>query len=491
MNGIFSVLSNGQNSMFQLQQAKKDWERAMDAMDDKDATQRLTDKADRAQQPFTMTPEQQKNHTAAVNALEEAKRVGGPKAVAEQRLEQVERKIEELKMMLRHNRGDREKLVQLAREAAILAKQAGRAAKEYGSGMAAAAEMGLPGGAGAPSAGGITIERTITRTSVTVVQTEIAVDVTVTIRGDDASSGGSSAGSSADGALANGAPPDASAAPPPLPANRPTAEGAADAMAADAAKGEDAAEDGEARTAEAVAAQAAGLAGQAAAQGAGSDGTESPEGGTATGKKDKEKDEEKAAGKTENGQGSDLDQLMQDAAPSLNATPNAPNGDKIRNFIQRMMADNELKMSRYREADGFGRRVEAVLSAAKSVIAEAKAANELDQAEERRKARRDSFKAYDKIVEEAQDNVNELRRAAFGSSVTMKDFVSAMSDPDETDDGLGDLEVADSATLNALGNSTGIPSGISSADGASTQVEPQSGADIGLTALAGSVNLFA
>lgn len=488
MNGIFSVLSNGQNSMFQLQQAKKDWERAMDAMDDKDATQRLTDKADRAQQPFTMTPEQQKNHTAAVNALEEAKRVGGPKAVAEQRLEQVERKIEELKMMLRHNRGDREKLVQLAREAAILAKQAGRAAKEYGSGMAAAAEMGLPGGAGAPSAGGITIERTITRTSVTVVQTEIAVDVTVTIRGDDTSSGGSSA----DGALANGTPPDASAAPPPLPVNGPTAEGAAaDAMAADAAKGEDAAEDGEARTAESVAAQAAGLAGQVAAQGAGSDGTESPEGGTATGKKDKEKDEEKAAGKTENGQGSDLDQLMQDVAPSLNTTPNAPNGDKIRNFIQRMMADNELKMSRYREADGFGRRVEAVLSAAKSVIAEAKAANELDQAEERRKARRDSFKAYDKIVEEAQDNVNELRQAAFGSSVTMKDFVSAMSDPDDTDEGLGDLEVADSATLNALGNSTGIPSGISSADGASTQVEPQGGTGIGLSALAGSVNLFA
>ncbi len=471
MSGIFSVLSNGQTSMFRLQQAKKDWERAMDAMDDKDATQRLADKADRMQQPFTMTPEQQRNHTAAVNALEEAKRVGGPKAIAEQRLEQVERKIAELKMMMRHNQGDREKLVQLAREAAILAKQAGRAAKEYGAGIAAAAEMGLPGGAGAPSAGGITIEQTITRSTVTIVQTEIAVDVTMTIRGD--------------GASAEGAPPDASAAPPPpqplpLPMDGATAEGAAaETMAADMAEGEEAAEEGEARSAGAVAAEAAGLAGQAAAQGAGSDDEEAADGKTATGKTDEEKEKEKAEGKATDGQGTGLDQLMQDAATSLNATPNAPNGDRIRNFVQRMMADNELKMSRYREADEFGRRVEAVLAAAKTIISEAKAANELDQAEERRKARRDSFKAYDKIVEEAQDNVNELRQAAFGSSVTLKDFVDAMNDTDDTDSSVGDPGME--------GISTGGGTDAASADSASAQA----GADVGMPALFGSVNLFA
>ncbi|MGY0779262.1 hypothetical protein ACW7BC_15350 [Azospirillum argentinense] len=486
MNGIFSALSNGQNSLFQLQKAKKDWERAMDAMDYKDATQRLVDKADQAKMPFTMTPEQQKNFTAVVNALEEAKRVGGPKAVAAQRLEEVERKIAELKMMMRHNQGDREKLVQLAREAAILAKQAGRAAKEYGAGVAAAAEMGLPGGAGAPSIGGITIERTITRTSVTIVQTEIAVDVTMTIRGD----GATAEGVTAEGASTEGAPSEMPPAPPapPLPTGAAAAEGTS--TAEDMAAGEEAAEDGEARAAEAVAAEAAGLAGQATAQGVAPDGKTPSDGKSATEKAavektaaektEEEKEKDRAEGKTDeeakDGQGTDLEQLMKDVAPSLNATPNAPQGDRIRNYIQRMMADNELKMSRYREADEFGRRVEAVLAEAKSIIAEAKAANELDQAEERRKARRESFKDYDKIVEEAQDNVNELRQAAFGSGTTLKDFVEAMTTPDDADGGssepdgtAGEVAIMPTAeSLAALG-----------------------GTDLGMPALSGSVNLLA
>lgn len=478
MNGIFSALSNGQNSLFQLQKAKKDWERAMDAMDYKDATQRLADKADQAKMPFTMTPEQQKNFTAVVNALEEAKRVGGPKAVAAQRLEEVERKIAELKMMMRHNQGDREKLVQLAREAAILAKQAGRAAKEYGAGVAAAAEMGLPGGAGAPSIGGITIERTITRTSVTIVQTEIAVDVTMTIRGD---------GATAEGASADGAPSEMPAAPP-LPTGAAAAEGAS--TAEDMAAGEEAAEDGEARAAEAVAAEAAGLAGQATAQGVAPDGKAPSDGKSATEKTadekaaaektEEEKEKDRAEGKTDgeakDGQETDLEQLMNDVAPSLNATPNAPQGDRIRNYIQRMMADNELKMSRYREADEFGRRVEAVLAEAKSIIAEAKAANELDQAEERRKARRESFKDYDKIVEEAQDNVNELRQAAFGSGTTLKDFVEAMTTPDDADGGSSEPD-------GTAGEAAIMPSADS--------LPPLGGTDLGMPALSGSVNLLA
>ncbi|WP_247877069.1 hypothetical protein [Azospirillum brasilense] len=483
MNGIFSALSNGQNSLFQLQKAKKDWERALEAMEGKDAKQILTEKADQAKLPFTMTPEQQKNFTAVVNALEEAKRVGGPKAVAAQRLDEVERKIEELKMMMRHSRGDREKLVQLAREAAILAKQAGRAAKEYGAGVAAAAEMGLPGGAGAPSLGGITIERTTTRTSITMVQTEIAVDVTVTIRGDDAP---------AEGAPADGAPPDVSTAPslPLPPTDGASAEGTT--TDADMAAGEEAAEDGDARAAEAVAAEAAGLAGQATAQGVPTDG-KAPSGEGAAGKSaaektEQEKEKERAEGKTDeeadeeaeakaaDGQGNDLERLMAEAAPSLTPTPNAPQGDRIRNYIQRMMADNDLKMSRYREADEFGRRVEAVLATAKSIIAEAKAANELDQAEERRKARRESFKDYDKIIEESQDNVNELRQAAFGSSTTLKDFVEAMTDPNGTDGGSGEPE--GSAAGDAI---------TASAD----SLPAFGGGDLGMPALSGSVNLLA
>ncbi|WP_247895015.1 hypothetical protein [Azospirillum brasilense] len=473
MNGIFSALTNGQNSLFQLQKSKKDWERAMEAMDYKDATQRLADKADQAKMPFTMTPEQQKNFTAVVNALEEAKRVGGPKAVAAQRLEEVERKIAELKMMMRHNHGDREKLVQLAREAAILAKQAGRAAKEYGAGVAAAAEMGLPGGAGAPSIGGITIERTITRTSVTVVQTEIAVDVTMTIRGD---------GASAEGGSTDGAPPDVSTVPPPPPLS---ADGtAAEATAAGMAEGEEAAEEGNARSAEAVAAEAAGLVNAPGV--VASDGKASSDGKAAAGRTDEDKKKDKAEGAEKDesatdGPGTDLEQLMKDMVPSLNATPNAPPGDRIRNYIQRMMADNDLKMSRYREADEFGRRVEAVLAEAKSVIAEAKAANELDQAEERRKARRESFKDYDKVVEEAQDNVNELRQAAFGSSTTLKDFVEAVTDTDGTEGGSGDPgstggEVTNTPSADSLPALGGVALG---------------GVDLGMPALAGSVNLLA
>ncbi|GAA4258338.1 hypothetical protein [Azospirillum formosense] len=467
MNGIFSALSNGQNSLFQLQKAKKDWERALDAMDYKDAKQRLADKAEQTKLPFAMTPEQQKNFTAVVNALEEAKRVGGPKAVAAQRLEDVERKIAELKMMMRHHQGDREKLVQLAREAAILAKQAGRAAKEYGAGVAAAAEMGLPGGAGAPSIGGITIERTTTRTSITVVQTEVAVDVTMTIGGNDAS---------AEGAATEGAPETPTAPPPPpLPA---------DGLATDVAEGERAVEDGEARSADAVAAEAAGLAN---AQGVtASDGETPSDGKAANGETDEDKKKDKAEAaerfdeeideNAKGGQGSDLEQWMREMAPSLNATPNAPQGDRMRNYIQRMMADNELKMSRYREADEFGRRVEAVLAKAKSIIAEAKAANELDQAEERRKARRESFKDYDKVVKEAQDNVDELRQAAFGSSTTLKDFVEAMTDPDGTDSGSGDPEG---------------PGGDAAIATSADSVSAPGGADMGMPTPSGSVNLFA
>ena len=364
MNGIYSVLSDSQTGMYRLQQSKKQWERDLEAMQGKDATQRLTDKSNLARQPFALTPQQQRDHESAMTALEEAKRIGGPKAAAEQRLAEVERKIQELKLMMRHAQGDREKLAQLAREAALLAREAGKAAKEYGAGVAAAAEMGKPGGAGV----GIEVERTITRTSLTVVQTEISVDVTVTLSPD--------ARNAAQAATAPDAPAGAPApeAPPP--------ESGALAADAQGAANDAGSEDG-ALPAELADLVNAALAGLQSGLGA-ANGTGGVNGGVT--------------------------------------------GDKSRDMMQRMLVDNGMKMSRYKEADAFGRRVEQVLGIAKGIIGEAKAANELEQSEERRKARKEAFKDYDKILEAAQDEVNDLRKAAFGSSVSVEDFLNAAAD---------------------------------------------------------------
>lgn len=397
MSGIFSVQSGAQSTLFRLQQAKKAWERDMAAMDAKDAKQRLTDKATAMQQPFALTPRQQQDHSSALTAMEEAKRVGGPKAAAEQKLEEVERKIAELKMMMRYSHGNREKLAQLAREAAILAREAGRAAKEYGQGVAAAAEMGLPGGAGAPGAGqGTEIVHTVTRTSLTVVQTEMSVEVTVTLSPD---------------ALAKA--PEAKAQ---------GGEQAAAALAQDVAPsaGEEAAGDGtSAGEAQALASEASGLEGQAAQATSGAD-------------------DSKPGAKPDDGMPPDLAEAVKAALGGLSPGSGALSSNGRRALMQRMIADNDLKMSRYREADEFGRRVEKVLATVKSVIGEAKVANEADQAEERRKARRESFKAYDKIVEGAQDEVNGLRQAAFGSGISPQEVQSILTGGDAGDSGTAD-----------------------------------------------------
>ncbi|MBP2315817.1 hypothetical protein [Azospirillum soli] len=382
MNGIYSVLSDSQTGMYRLQQSKKQWERDLEAMQGKDATQRLTDKADLARQPFALTPQQQRDHASAMTAMEEAKRIGGPKAAAEQRLAEVERKIQELKMMMRHAQGDREKLAQLAREAAILAREAGKAAKEYGAGIAAAAEMGKPGGAGV----GIEVERTITRTSLTVVQTEMSIDVTVTLSPDAQAAQAAQTGAAqtatdqtATDQTATGQNAAQAAMPPPLP---PVPE-ASQPEDGEPAAGADAAEDPMAEQG-ALPAELADLVNAALAG-------------------------------------------LQSGLGSANGTGGVT-GDKGRDMMQRMLVENDMKMSRYKEADAFGRRVEQVLGLAKSIIGEAKAANELEQSEERRKARKEAFKGYDKILEAAQDEVNDLRKAAFGSSVSVEDFLNAASD---------------------------------------------------------------
>lgn len=362
MSGIFSVLSDSKTGMFKLQQAKKAWERDMEAMDAKDAKTLLSEKADKAQRSFALSPQQLRDHASALNAMEEAKRIGSPKAAAEQRLQEIERKIEQLKLMMRYAHGDREKLAQLAREAAILARQAGRAAKEYGSGIAAQAEAGQ---AGTGSLTGAATERT---TTLTIAQTELSVEITVTL------------GDRRDGAAA-AVPPVSAAAAEPMPAEAMPAE----AIPAEAMPAEDMMD--------------------APADAPAGDGSALP---------------------------AEFAELVNAALAGLQATgqPMLGNGrgSKARELMQRMLAENELKVARYKEADAFGRRVEGVLATAKSIIGEAKAANMLEESEERRKARRKVFEAYDKMLEESQQEVNDLRRAAFGSSVSVEDVFHAAAE---------------------------------------------------------------
>ncbi|WP_181449482.1 hypothetical protein [Azospirillum thermophilum] len=356
MSGMFGVVADGQSGLFRLQQARKPWEKELEGTT---ARSQLSRKADRAQAAgFSLSPDQMRDHAAALTAMEEARRVGGPKAAAEQRLEEVERKIEELKLAMRFAHGDREKLAQLAREAAMLAREAGRAAKDYGTGIANAAEMGLPGGAWAP--GSTEITRTTTTTSLTVRQTEVALSLTVTSGSTPAAGVLAAAGdASADAIPAGAASADAVSAD-------------ADRAAADAEA--DAAADGD----------GAGLL---------------PE---------------------------DLAELVNGVLSHLGTGGLSGAGRHDRRaLMQQLIADNDMKLSRFREADGFARRVEAVLGTARTVIGEAKAANMLDELEERRKARREAFKGYDKVLEEAQKSVDGLRQAAFGSSLSAEALLAA------------------------------------------------------------------
>lgn len=362
MSGVFSVLSDQRTAMFRLQQAKKPWEQEIQA---KDAKGQLAQKAENARKSYELTPKQQSDHATARAALEEARRVGGPKAAAQERLDRVERRIEELKLAMRYAHGDRQKLTQLAREAALLAREAGKAAKEYATGVANAAEMGLPGGAGA--SGSTEITRTTTVTTLTVQQTEVSVSLTVKLGSDGA--------------------PDAAAA----------AEAAPDVA----------------------------VAGESG---------------------------EVDADQPADGLPPDLARMVDGALSGLRKgdgfASSGAQGDRARALMRSMMTDNDMKMSRFREADGFGRRVEGVLRVAKQVLSEAKAANELDESEKRRKERREGFKADEKMIDGAQKEVNALRQAAFGSKIDTADALSAVDDggSGESVDGAGAGEGVAGAT---------------------------------------------
>lgn len=370
MSGVFSVLSDAQAGMFRLQQAKKPWEKDLEA---KDAQGQLAQKAESAATAFQLSPQQLRNHAAAKAALEEAQRIGGPKAAAEQRMERVERKLEELKLAMRFARGDPEKLARLAREAAVLCKEAGRAAKEFGTGVANAAEMGLPGGAG--TAGSAETTRTTTVTTLTVQQTEVSVSLTVR------------PGVDGDGAAAAGT------------------------------------------------------------QGSGTDGAAQLAAGLASG--------EEAASAPPAGDGvpEDLAQLVDAALSGLRDGSGLAGASGGRHaLMQSMMADNDLKMSRFKEADAFGRRVETVLHGAKRILGEAKIANLMDESEQRRKERREGFKVDEKLIDGAQKEVNALRQAAFGSRADLAGVLTGVGGggSEVTDPGGGDATGAEAGGVNVL-----------------------------------------
>ncbi|QKS49554.1 hypothetical protein HUE56_03460 (plasmid) [Azospirillum oryzae] len=362
---VFSVVADSQAGLFRLQQAKKPWEKELQA---KDAQGQLAQKAERAQALTQAAAKWQSDHASAQAALEEARRVGGPKQAAAARLEQVERKIEQLKLAMRFAQGDPQKLATLAREAALLAREAGRAAKEYGAGIKAAAEMGLPGDTSAAAGGSMMLssETTITRstTSLTLQQTEVTLTIGIST-GEGAS-------------VAAG-----------------SAESAADLMAADAGADADLQSAGAAGVRDGKLPDDIARMVEDVLSGLGNGGMT-------------------AAGPSAGLSAADPSAAGPSAAgPSAAAT--AGTGGRSA-MIQQLMADNAVKMSRYREADTFGQRVEGVLATSKRIIGEAKAANMLDESEKRRRERREGFKADDKMVEAAQKEVNALRAAAFGSS---------------------------------------------------------------------------
>ncbi|CAO3360570.1 hypothetical protein [Azospirillum palustre] len=406
---VFSVVADGQAGLFRLQQARKPWEKELQA---KDAHGQLAQKAERAQALTQAATKWQSDHASAQAALEEARRVGGPKQAAAARLEQVERKIEQLKLAMRFAQGDPQKLATLAREAALLAREAGRAAKEYGAGIKAAAELGLPGDSSAATGGGtmLSSETTITRTttSLTLQQTEVTLTIGIST-GEGASAAAGSA------------------------------ESAADLMAADAGADADAQSAGAAEMKDGKLPADIARMVEDVLSGLGNGGmtAASPSGA------DPSRADPSAAGQPADGQ----------SAAGQSAAPAAGTGGRSA-MIQQLMADNAMKMSRYREADTFGQRVEGVLATSKRIIGEAKAANMLDESEKRRRERREGFKADDKMVEAAQKEVNALRAVALGSGKELGQALGAAGAPDSAADG------ADGAALSTAAASAAQPAAV-------------------------------
>lgn len=172
MSAIHSVISEGQSSLFRLRQSTH----THNSSDDKSNT--LASKLNEAGLTLEADKVRQEAAETAVTAFEQARLIGGPKAAAEEKLERAEKRIRELRQEARMAaaRGDREKLAQLSREAAQVARLAGKAASDFSVGVSNAAAMGKGAGDGSTT--------TISETSITLQQTEVTVQITLS---DDAS----------------------------------------------------------------------------------------------------------------------------------------------------------------------------------------------------------------------------------------------------------------------------------------------------------------
>lgn len=124
----------------------------------------------------------------------------------------------------------------------------------------------------------------------------------------------------------------------------------------------------------------------------------------------------------------DLAQSIMGLAQSgMLPTTEAP-GSKAQQLVQKMFADGEARMSRYKEADAFARRIERVIAIAKNVLTEAKAANELETDPTRKKDRREGFKEDEKTLDAARDEVQDLRATALESGISPEDVAGALLD---------------------------------------------------------------
>ena len=357
MAGVFSIMSDAAAGMYKLRQASRPW-------DDDGKSSSLQEKSENGALAFSLDPEFVRGAQAAKTAMEEAIRIGGPKGAAEDRMAKAEKRLKEIRQEARLAAacGDREKLLQLAREAALLAREAGRAAKDYASGVAAAAQMGIGGdplrtaiNGGAINGGAINggaagvlaMSSTSIQTTTTTLQVQqVEVSVTLTIKGG---------GEGPSGTVVGG---ELSA----LSASLSAQGGAADANA----NGDDLL-------------NGLGLSSEI-----------------------------------------NVDGLAERVGQGLSASGQAIggfNGPEGKALLGAMINDNELKASRYKEADAFARRVESALNDAKSVIGEAKAANSSDEDARRRGVRRKALDEMDKEVYAGFEAAADLRTAAFGSGV--------------------------------------------------------------------------
>lgn len=369
MAGVFSIMSDAAAGMYKLRQASRPW-------DDDGKSSTLQEKAENGAQAFSLDPEFVRGAQAAKTAMEEAIRIGGPKGAAEDRMAKAEKRLKEIRQEARlaAARGDREKLAQLAREAALLAREAGRAAKDYASGVAAAAQMGVGGdplrtAANGGASGVLAMSSTSIQTTTTTLQVrQVEVSVTLTIKGGGEGPSGTVVGGELAALTAN------------LSAQPSDGGGWSDAMASGGG--------GE-----------AGAVGNAQKNGANGDDLLASLGLPSE---------------------INVDGLAERVGQGLSTAGQAIggfNGSDGKALLSAMIQDNELKASRYKEADAFARRVESALNDAKSVIGEAKAANSSEPDARRRGARRKALDEMDKEVHAGFESAADLRMAAFGSGV--------------------------------------------------------------------------